>query len=291
MFNIRIVTAGAILIATVGAAAAQSDTPSQEPGKPVSLLQMLFKSNNPQPPADAEATGTTDTPVAAETPAHSKIAHQHWHHRRYAHRKSHSAQDDQAAAPPSDAQGDAVQGNAAPSSDANGVRAAGPVAMTFDAPATASLPGTQATASTAVEPSAIVVDGQTVQISAQDEINALDLAADSSPANVPPQPDAMQSNPDAGANPAVGGMAVADDMPAADSKPADSKIADNPVIAFAERDDSDNSRDVWYEDLLATLGCLLAAASAAWFLIGRAPPRRNGGSEQMLVYEIEPMRR
>ncbi len=79
--------------------------------------------------------------------------------------------------------------------------------------------------------------------------------------------------------------------PAADGEPADNKSADIPVIAFAERADGDNSRDVWYENLLATLGSILAAASAAWFLIGRAPPRGDGGSEQMLVYEIEPMRR
>jgi len=286
MLNIRIATAGAILIAMVGTATAQSDTSqaqSQEPSKPVSLLQMLFKPNSPQAPADAEATGTTDTPVAAETPARTKIVHQHWHHRRYAHRKSHPAQDDQAAATPSDAQGIAAQANAALPSDANGVVAGGPALATFAAPATASLPGTQATAP--VEPSAVVVDGQTVQISSQDEINALDLAADSSAFNALPQPANEQSKP------AADTMAAADNMPAADGEPADSKPADTPVIAFAQRDDSDDSRDIWYEDLLATLGCLLAAASAAWLLIGRAPPRRDGGSEQMLVYEIEPMRR
>ncbi len=59
MPNIRIAAAGAILIAMVGTAAAQSDTSqaqSEEPGKPVSLLQMLFRSNSPQAPADAAAT-------------------------------------------------------------------------------------------------------------------------------------------------------------------------------------------------------------------------------------------
>jgi hypothetical protein len=284
MPNIRIATAGAILIAMVGTAAAQSDTPGQEPGKQVSLFQMLFKSNSPQAPADAEATGTADTPVAAETPVRTKTVHQYSHHRRYAHRKSHPAQDDQTAATPSDAQGIAAQANAGPPSDANGV-AGGPAPATFAAPTTASLPSTQATAPAPVEPSAMVVDGQTVQISSQDEINALDLAADSSAFNAPPQPAIEQSKP------AADTMAAADNMPAADSELADSKPADTPVIAFAQRDDSNNSRDIWYEDLLATLGSILAAASAVWFLIGRAPPRRGGGSEQMLVYEIEPMRR
>jgi hypothetical protein len=71
---------------------------------------------------------------------------------------------------------------------------------------------------------------------------------------------------------------------------ADSKPADTPVIALAEREDTGNTRDVWYEDLLATLGSVLAAASAAWFLLGSAPPRRDG-SEPMLMYEKESMRR
>ncbi len=280
MLKTRIATAGAILIAMAGAAAAQSDT-GQAPGKPVSLLQILLKPSAPQ-----TSTGT-EAPVTTETTAHTKIVHRHWHHRRYASKKSHRAQDDDAAATTPAAQGDAAQANVAPPTDAS-TAATGtpaPAATIFDAPATASLPGTSATASTPVEPSAMVVDGQTVQISSQDEINALDLAADSATPNVPPPPAAEQSKPAADA------MAVADTSAANNMFAAESKPADTPVIAFAERTDGDNSRDIWYEDLLATLGCLLAAASAAWFLIGRAPPRRDDGSEPMLVYEIEPMRR
>jgi hypothetical protein len=123
----------------------------------------------------------------------------------------------------------------------------------------------------------MVVDGHTVQITSQDEINALDLAASS--ANTPPQPAAGQ------ADIAADVPATADNIAAADSRPADT-----PVVAFAEREDTGNSRDVWYEDLLATLGGLLAAASAAWFLLGSAPPRRDG-REPMLMYENERMRR
>ena len=270
MLKIRIATAGAILIAMAGAAAAQSDTsqaPSQEPGKPVSLLQMLLN------PAAAETSGDAEAPVTTETTVHTKIVHRHWQHRRYASKKSHRTQDDDAAATTPAAQRDPAQANLAPA------------ATTFDAPTTASLPGTQATAPTSLGPSALVVDGQTVQIASQDEINALDLAADSFSTNTAAQPGAVQPNP------AIDTLAAADTMPIADSEPADSKPEDSPIIAFAQRDDSDNSRDIWYEDLLATLGCLLAAASAAWFLIGRAPPRRDRGSEQMLVYEIEPVRR
>jgi hypothetical protein len=279
MLNTRIATAGAILIAMAGAAAAQSDTsqaPSQAPGKPISLLQILLKPSTPQTSGDAEAPGTT------ETTAH-KIVHRHRHRPRYASRKSHPAHDDEAAATGSAAPGDASV--APPTLDANDVAAAAPASIPFDAPATASLAGTSATASVPSEPSALVVDGQTVQIASQDEINALDLAADSFPTNTPSQPGAVQPNS------ATDTLAAADNMLAADSEPADSKSVDTPVVAFAERADGDNSRDIWYEDLLATLGCLLAAASAAWFLIGRAPPRRDGGSEPMLVCETEPMRR
>src|ERR1700722_10741927 len=130
MLNIRIATAGAILIAMVGAAAAQSDTSqaqSQEPGKPVSLLQMLFK------PAAAETSGDAEAPVTTETTAHTKTVHEHRHHRRYASKKSHRAQDDNAAATPPAAQSDAAQAIIAPPADAS-TAATGtpaPAAMTF----------------------------------------------------------------------------------------------------------------------------------------------------------------
>jgi hypothetical protein len=280
MLTFRIIAAGAILFAMAGAASAQSDTsqaPSQEPGKPVSLLQMLFKPATAATSNTVEAPSATETPApaATETTAQTKIVHRHWHHRRSASKKSHPAQDEAAATTPAP-QNDSAQTNVTPpSADTNGA------AATFDAPATASWPGAQATASASatLEPSAMVVDGHTVQITSQDEINALDLAASSATTDAPPQPAAGH------ADIAADAPATADNIAAADSRPADT-----PVIAFAEREDTGNSRDVWYEDLLATLGGLLAAASAAWFLLGSAPPRRDG-SEPMLMYENERMRR
>jgi trimeric autotransporter adhesin len=280
MVTFRIVAAGAILFAMAGAASAQSDTsqaPSQEPGKPVSLLQMLFTPRTAAASNIAEAPSATvaPAPVAIETTAPTRIVHRHWHHRRSASKKSHAAQDEAAATTPAP-QNDSAQTNVTPpSADTNGV----PAAATFDAPATASWPSAQATASALSEPSAMVVDGHTVQITSQDEINALDLAASSAATDTPPQPAAGQ------ADIAADAPATADNIAAADSTPADT-----PVIAFAEREDTGNNRDVWYEDLLATLGGVLAAASAAWFLLGSAPPRRDG-SEPMLMYETERMRR
>jgi hypothetical protein len=54
-------------------------------------------------------------------------------------------------------------------------------------------------------------------------------------------------------------------------------VADpQPVVALARQDDSDDSRDVWFEEILATLGGALAAGLIAWFLVGAAPRRSYG---------------
>jgi hypothetical protein len=47
-------------------------------------------------------------------------------------------------------------------------------------------------------------------------------------------------------------------------------------VAPARRDDSNDGRDAWFEEILATLGGALAAGSVAWILIGAAPRRRYG---------------
>ena len=49
-----------------------------------------------------------------------------------------------------------------------------------------------------------------------------------------------------------------------------------PVVAAVQQDNGDNSRDLWFEELLATLGCALAAGLAAWFLVSVAPQRMYG---------------
>ncbi len=56
---------------------------------------------------------------------------------------------------------------------------------------------------------------------------------------------------------------------AADPQPA-------PVVAAALEDDSTDSRDAWFEEILATLSGALAAGAVAWFLFGAAPQRRYG---------------
>ena len=55
----------------------------------------------------------------------------------------------------------------------------------------------------------------------------------------------------------------------ADTQPA-------PAAAVAQQDNSNDSRDAWFEEILATLSGALAAGAVAWFLFGAAPRRSYG---------------
>jgi hypothetical protein len=55
----------------------------------------------------------------------------------------------------------------------------------------------------------------------------------------------------------------------ADTQPA-------PIVAAAQQDNSVDSRDTWFEEILATLSGALAAGAVAWFLFGAAPQRSYG---------------
>jgi hypothetical protein len=56
---------------------------------------------------------------------------------------------------------------------------------------------------------------------------------------------------------------------AADTRPA-------PAVAAAQQDNNDDSRDAWFEEILAALSGALAAGVVAWFLFGAAPQRSYG---------------
>lgn len=74
----------------------------------------------------------------------------------------------------------------------------------------------------------------------------------------------------ASAEPSTSGdQNAATSNPVADTQPA-------PVVAAAQQDNSDDSRDAWFEEILATLGGALAAGAVAWFLFGAAPQRLYG---------------
>jgi len=49
-----------------------------------------------------------------------------------------------------------------------------------------------------------------------------------------------------------------------------------PAVAAAWQDNSDDSRDTWFVEILAALSGALAAGVVAWFLFGAAPQRRYG---------------
>jgi hypothetical protein len=55
----------------------------------------------------------------------------------------------------------------------------------------------------------------------------------------------------------------------ADTRPA-------PTVAAAWQDNTDDSRDTWFVEILAALSGALAAGVVAWFLFGAAPQRRYG---------------
>jgi hypothetical protein len=215
MLMIRFITAGAVLMMAVGAAAAQGAA-GDTAGKPVSLLQVL-----------SQPAKTTTAKQHARLAA--KRAAKHWA------RKSHEHATDEAA--------DTEQ----PAQDAGNGTAAN-VWTTGDAAPLAGI-ATDATAPTVIPAidqnlSELVVGGRTVQISAADQFNAIDLAAD------------HQTAP----------------------KPADDAQATSaPAVALAEPDDQ--NRNAWYEELLATLGGALAAGMVAWLLIfgaGTGPQRMYG---------------
>ena len=248
MLNIRIITAGAMLVMMAGAAAAQTDG-NAAPGKPVSLLQVLLK------------------PAKDKPKAHTKLAHRHTAKstRRLASRKSHLAalSDDPAPA----AATSPVAPQTAPAPEAAATAQSTP-ANVLPTDTAASLPAAAPTADAAPgaqpapaqsSPSATVADGSAVQISSPDAVNAIDLAADATQ-EAAPAPNTQSAEP----------MAAS--------------------VALAQQDDGKSSRDVWYEELLATLGGAFAAASVAWLLIGFAPPRRDG-RDRMLIYETERMTR
>jgi hypothetical protein len=70
-------------------------------------------------------------------------------------------------------------------------------------------------------------------------------------------------------------VAATEPSTSGDQNAATSNTRPAPVAA-ARQDSSDDSRDAWFEEILATLGGALAAGLAAWFLFGTVPQRMYG---------------
>jgi hypothetical protein len=146
MLTLRIVTVGAVLVTMIGGAAAHSASGAQ-PGKPMSLLQILLH------PAEAKAK------------PHARFAHKGTTRiaRRVVRHRTRLATRDEAPPPVADA----TPASAWPAVDASAAAAAPVVTV----PESAAAPEAPAL-------SEMVVGGHTVQIAAPDKVNAIDLAAD-----------------------------------------------------------------------------------------------------------------
>lgn len=96
-------------------------------------------------------------------------------------------------------------------------------------------------------PSAVVVNGQTVQVDPADHVNAMDLAAGKAPPAATP-----------------------DDR--TDTAPAPQTVLAAPL----HRDADPVGSASWIAQVLAALGGALAAGTVAWFLIGSGPTRMYG---------------
>ena len=215
MLRIRIFAAAAALVLTAllsQAAAAQTSA-----GKPLALLAGL------KPPHETKAVV-----------AHHKI------HKRIAARKSRTrlptGKRQELAAQPAEPQAPALSMTTAPPADS--------------APAADSVPPPDAAQNE--NSNQIVVAGQTVQIAAPDQANAIDLAADDH-------------------HDSASAVLRGDRADAADA-------AATPTVLAAPVHEQNNAvgSASWIAQVLAALGGAIAAGTVAWFLIGSGPQRTYG---------------
>lgn len=284
----RAIATGAALAITVSLAAGSAlaqDASDAEPGKPLSLLQLLThhgsakkpeaKTGKPAEEPRIARTRTRAEPRTRETARGTRTAERHWHHRTHLaarHRgPARLAEHENLTAAP------AVSAAAPVPTPSPAFPLADMSAATKGAPDTAA-----ATPPPAADPqvSELVVDGRTVQIASPDQANAIDLAAADQPVASPPvtaAPADAPSDASSAMTARKGDTDAADDAAAQDdNNNADSQAKSDHVVAFARQADSPASRPSWLAELLATLGGALAAGSVAWFLIGSAPQRTYG---------------
>ena len=226
MRRIRILTAlAALSIMTAGGAAARAETDTA-PGNPIPLLKILAKPDKTRTKVPGKRVGKRvgKTHMATKT-------------RALLHRSAKAR-----PAAPSAAADDALPTNvaAAPS-------AAPPAQL-----AAASPPPTAPFAEPM--PSELVVGGRTVQVTASDNVNAIDEAA---------------GTQRVAASAATAAARLSD---GAEAEPA----SETATVARAQPERSPVGSASWIMQILAALGGAFAAGSAAWFLIGSAPQRTYG---------------
>ncbi len=236
MLSLRVVIIGAALAAGIGAAAAQTAV-NAVTGKPVPLLQILTAPAQPQPAA-------------------RKVTHHRPHRIHAASTKRHSV-------------GVAERRKAATHAwmRKRPIREAAKPIEPAEEPSPAATES--APADTAREPTALVVDGHTVQVASPDDANAIDLAADT--ANDPVAAPVGNTAAAPVSNTAAATVGNAMTVAAATT---DSDTAPEPAAAEeVQPEEAPPAGSSWAAQVLAALGGAAAAASVAWFLIGSAPQR------------------
>jgi hypothetical protein len=242
MLRIRIVSAGVVAAIAVtlaaGAAAAQTATESQA-GKPLALLAGL------RPPHEHKAHmskatvhGKTAAKMSKKTAAKKSTARTN-----SANKERRRIAAEQSGDPPAPLPSNPVPASLSPVETS----APNPVA----AAQAAAAPSQTAAPDDRLVMSAIVVDGQTVQVASPDQVNAIDLAADDS--------DAAKA--------------------VAPSERTDAAQAVRTVFAAPIHKDESPSpvgSASWIAQVLAALGGAVTAGTVAWFLIGGGPQRMYG---------------
>jgi hypothetical protein len=252
MLSIRIVAAGAVaaiaVVLAVGGATAQTAT-SEQAGKPLSLLAGL----RPPHQAKTHEAKTHETKThEAKAIVHAKAADRAVKKTasrkpsanaaiRLASRKHNKVAARQSEEPPAQIErpvqttASAPPPNSWPVADTTlPVTDAMPVADSATAASRSAAPDSGLT------PSALVVNGQTVQVTSPDQVNEMDLADDNN-------------------NAAASHVAFA-----------------APVQEDASQNASRVGSASWIAQVLAALGGAVAAGSVAWFLIGFGPVRTYG---------------
>jgi hypothetical protein len=257
-----------------GGALAQS-TNDADPGKPLSLLQMLVHHGTPSKPEARTAAKPASKSRAHVAARATKIAARA---ERPAHRRTHIAARHEEPARLTEHEAAATAAAPTPAAPwpLGEMPAAGAVAGDSLA-----APPNPAPAAAEPQVSELVVGGHTVQIASPDQVNAIDLAADQQAAGQPaPTAEAAGAAAKADAAATAQGDAADEADAAPESDTADAKGAaaePDQVVAFARQADGDTDhRPSWLAELMATLGGAIAAGSVAWFLIGSAPQRRFG---------------
>jgi hypothetical protein len=224
MRRFRILTAlAALSIMTAGGAAAQVETDTA-PGNPIPLLKILAKPDKTRTKIPGKRVGRRvgKTHMATKT-------------RALLHRSAKAR-----PAAPAAAADDALPANVAAAPSAAPLAAASP-------PPTAPFAEPM--------PSELVVGGRTVQVTASDNVNAIDEAA------------GTQRVAASAATPAARLSDGAEAEPASEA---------TTTVARAQPERSPVGSASWIMQILAALGGAFAAGSAAWFLIGSAPQRTYG---------------